>query len=290
MSVGRIFDLGSSRLDDDSDRSKLPALLLLEYLVRKEARGVLEIISESATISIWLHHGNSAYAISKPVDEASALGRILINMKRLNETGLREGLASAKANKKALGRALIGLGLIKKSDLTAALREQARLILERALHFKTGTYQWSGWREPPGHADLVVTKGLGLIARHLRGRYDALGSSELEVLFGRNLGRKVAPNREVDRLAGTLGLQPKELRFVKLQMDGSRPINDAVLGSPIGRLASLRLVGMMLSLGFLSFTDGPQRVVREKTVASREPSAFVRLKKTSKSGWTSSKA
>jgi hypothetical protein len=67
---------------------------------------------------------------------------------------------------------------------------------------------------------------------------------------------------------------------LQLQCDGSRSISDAVLGSPIGRLASLRLVGVLLSMGQLRFADGQhQSINRENTNMAREPSAFVRIKK-----------
>jgi hypothetical protein len=279
LTMGRILDLQFRRIDNETELAETTLLQLFEHLCRKEMRGVLDVESDDKKkLSIWLHEGSVAFVTLKPLDETHALGRILINMKRLNDAGLRQGLETGQKTKKSLGRTLVALGLIKKTDLSAGLREQTRAVLHAAFSFKGGRFEWGPWREPPGEADLVLTKGVNVLAHHLRHRYEALGSSELEVLFGKNMARRVTPIEDLDRVAGPLALQPKELRFLQLQVDGTRSISDAVLGSPIGRLASLRLVGVLLSLGQLRFTDGHAQV-RENTSMAREPSAFVRIKK-----------
>jgi hypothetical protein len=279
LTMGRVLDLQFRRIDNETELAETTMLQLFEFLSRKEMRGVLDVDSdEKKKLTVWLHEGSVAFVMLKPMDETHALGRILINMKRLNDAALRQGLETGQKTRKSLGRTLVSLGLIKKTDLSAGLREQTRSVLHAAFGFKAGRFEWGPWREPPGEADLVLTKGLNVLAHHLRHRYEALGSSELEVLFGKNMGRRVVPVDDLDRMAGPLALQQKELRFLQLQVDGTRSISDAVLGSPIGRLASLRLVGVLLSLGQLRFTDGHAQV-RENTSMAREPSAFVRIKK-----------
>ncbi len=280
LTMGRILDLQFRRIDNETELGETSVLQLFEFLARRALRGVLDVEAEDKRkLCVWLHEGSVAFVTLKPGDENHALGRILINNKRLNEAGLRQGLETAQKNKKSLGRTLVSLGLIRKSDLSAGLREQTRVVLSSAFGFKGGRFEWGPWREPPGAADLVLTKGITVLAHHVRHRYEALGSNELEVLFGKNMTRRVAPVDDLDRIAGPMQLQQKELRFLQLQLDGTRPISDAVLGSPIGRLASLRLVGVLLSMGQLKFTDGHQHVVRENTSMAREPSAFVRVKK-----------
>jgi hypothetical protein len=98
------------------------------------------------------------------------------------------------------------------------------------------------------------------------------------VIFGANMNRRVRHETDFESIATSLQLQPKELRFLELSLDGQRTIHDAVLGSPAGRLGSLRLVGMCLSMGLIRFTDG-DAIRREKTSVGREPSAFVRVNK-----------
>jgi hypothetical protein len=279
LTMGRILDFHAMRVEDESELAETTVLQLFDYLVRHDARGVIEVESGADRLSIWLHEGSVAFVVKKPLEEHLALGRLLINLKRLNEAGLRQALETAKQAKKPLGRTLVAMGLIKKADLSTAVREQMRVVLDAGFAWKSGRYEWQPWREPPGEADLILTKGIGILAHHFRGRYEALGSSEMEILFGQNMPRRAAPSDDLDRLAGVVQLQPKELRFIQHQLDGTRPMNDAVLGSPIGRLASLRLIGVLLSLGQLHFTDGKQKIMREATSVRREPSTFVRLKK-----------
>src|SRR5262249_55736961 len=48
----------------------------------------------------------------------------------------------------------------------------------------------------------------------------------------------------------------KDLRFIELSLTGDRTILDAVTGSPIGRLASLRVIAAGIACGMLAFKDG----------------------------------
>ena len=93
------------------------------------------------------------------------------------------------------------------------------------------------------------------MARHIRVRLDHINATELEGLFGAGLGRTVIHATDVDTIATSLQLLPRDLRFLELQVDGSRTVHDAVLGSALGRLASLRLVALGLSLGFVRYAD-----------------------------------
>lgn len=279
LSLGQLLDFQSKRLDEGSELGSTTLLQLFDFITRQEWRGVLDVQSGGAKRTIYFHQGSVAFVQATPFDEATSLGRVLVAAKRLNEASLREALERSRASGKSLGRVLVALGSIKKGDLAAALREQARLKLDEAFAWTRGHYEWGPWREPPGEADLVLTKGLGVTGRHLKARFDALGAPELEGLFGKNLGRPVGHDGDLDQVGSALALQQKELRFLELQLDGQRNLHDAVLGSPIGRLASLRLVALCLALGLVHFTDGGGRAVRERTRFGRVPSVSSRLKK-----------
>lgn len=278
LGISQVLGLEEKRASKPADLEHTTALQLLEYLVRQGEKGVLSIESKKETQTIWFHGGSVAYMRETPFDEQTSLGRVLISQKKLNDAALREGLEKAKASKKPLGRTLVLLGTIRKSELTSALREQTRLKLDKTFAFESGKFEFGPWREPPGDADLVVTKGLGLLARYLRSRYDEYNYAELEVIFGANMNRRVEHETDFESIATSLQLQPKELRFLELSLDGQRTIHDAVLGSPAGRLGSLRLVGMCLSMALIRFSDG-NAVRREQTQVGREPSAFVRVRR-----------
>ncbi|MEM7676583.1 MAG: hypothetical protein AAF449_11330, partial [Myxococcota bacterium] len=187
-------------------------------------------------------------------------------------------LDKSRQTNRSLGRSLVILGTLKKAEITGALREQVRLKMDSTFTWPSGRYEWTPWTEPPGQADLILTRGIGVMARHLRGRLEHLNVSEIEALFGRSIGRSIAHAADVDTVATSLQLSPRDLRFLELQVDGTKTVNDAVLGSPLGRLASLRLVALGLGLGFVKFTDRARPQRRESTASGGANPADKRLK------------
>ncbi|MCK6551193.1 hypothetical protein L6R52_35490, partial [Myxococcota bacterium] len=206
--------------------------------------------------TIYLHEGSVAFVETSPFEEDVSLGRMLVTTKKITEGALREALERARQVRRPLGRVLVSLGSVTKKVLSEALRDQARAKLEHVLGLKDGTFDWGPWREPPGDADLVLTKGLGILARYVRNRFETLGVGELEAMFGKNMSRVVVLRESADVIATNAGLQQKDLRFLEVTLAAERTISDAITGSPLGRLASLRLVGVALALGIVQFRDG----------------------------------
>lgn len=268
LSIGKLLDLQNHRVSDPSNLAETTLLQLFEYMVATNWTGVLKVQSDGQSRRVWMHEGDMAFIEAKPFDEETSLGRILVAQKKVNETSLREALERSKGSSRLVGKMLVLLGIIKRAELVAALREQMRAKMDTAFNWSHGEYETGDWVDPPGDADLVVTKGLSVLARHCRSRFDSLNYSQLETLFGASLGRAVV-HEDLDRWATPLQLQPKELRFLELSVDGRKTIHDAVMGSPIGRLGSLRLVSMCLALGALRFRDRSTRIrAAESTVAS----------------------
>lgn len=278
LNDAQVLGLAERGVGDLGAVERTTVLQLLEHVIAERWKGVLKLESGANQVVAWFHEGSVAFVSARPYDEASSVGRILVNQKKLSEAGLREALEKAKAGKKSVGRALVALGHVKKADLSAALREQMRMKLEEAMGYEHGQFEWTPWREPPGDADLVLARGVGILAHHIRSRFEALNLSDLEALFAKNLGRPVGHDGDVDQGTQGMHLQPRELRFLELQVDGRRSLEDAVRGSPVGRLASLRLVAMGLALGFLRFTDGV-RAPREATRFGVAPTQFDAVKK-----------
>ena len=258
-----LLRLQQTQIDDPAQLSSVSILHLFEYIVRQQWKGVLTVEKGDETHRIWMHEGSVAYIESKPYEEQKSLGRILIGLKKVTEVHLRDGLEKAKKSQRSLGRTLVLLGVVKRTDITAALREQVRLKMDACFGWSTGRYEWTPWTEPPGQADLVLTRGIGVMARHIRNRLDHLSLADVEDLFGRGLSRTVAHASDVDQIATSLQLAPRDLRFLELQVDGTKSAHDAVTGSPLGRLASLRLVALGLVLGFVRYTD--QAAPRQRT-------------------------
>jgi hypothetical protein len=229
---------------------------VFEFISRNVGRGVLSIKTNEARLTAYVHEGSVAYVESHPFDEATSLGRILVGLKKINEAGLREALERAKQQKKPLGRMLVALGTVNKKGLSEALREQVREKLEETFTWSEGSFEWSQWREPPGDADLVLTKGMGIFARYVRACFENVNHAEIEGMFSKHMSRIVMAREAADTLGSLMGLQQKDQRFVEMFLGGERTIAEAVTGSPIGRLASFRLIATGVGTGLFVFKDG----------------------------------
>ena len=256
-SIAELLRLQETRVEDPAQLSRVGTLHLCEYAFRQQWKGVLTIKSDGQLRRVWMHEGSVAYIESEPYEDPTSLGRILVTQKKLTEVNLRDGLEKSKLSGRSLGRSLVVLGMVKRTDITGALREQVRLKMDACFGWSAGHYEWTPWTEPPGQADLVLTRGIGVMARHIRGRLEALSVAEVEQLFGRGLSRTIDHRPDVDQLATSLQLAPRDLRFLELQVDGTKTVGDAATGSALTRLASLRLLALGLGLGFVRYTDGP---------------------------------
>ena len=274
-----LLRLQETRVEDPAQLGTVSVIHLFEYIVRQQWKGVLTINHGDLCRRIWMHEGSVAFIKSDPYEEATSLGRVLISLKKLTEVHLREGLEKSKQSHRSLGRTLVLLGVVKRTDITMALREQVRLKMDSSFGWSEGRYEWTPWTEPPGQADLVLTRGIGVMARHVRGRLDHLNISAIEALFGRSLSRRIAHAPDVDTVATSLQLTPRDLRFLELSVDGTKSVHDAVFGSPLGRLASLRLVALGLTLGFVHYTDdAPTPVARPSSHSGDESTVERRLR------------
>lgn len=256
LTSSELLDLQTRQPKSSADLVAAPVLLVFEHLHRNAARGVLTLRSGARSAAVYFHEGNVAYVESSPFEEESSLGRMLIGSKKLSESALRDALERAKQQRRPLGRVLVSLGAINKQALSDAIREQTRTKLEATFSWKEGTYEWAAWREPPGDADLVLTKSIGIVARYARARYDSMSVSDLEQMFGRNMGRALLLEKDADTIGASSGLKEKDLRFFEVSMAGERTIADAVVGSPLSRLSSLRLIALAVVVGMVRFRDG----------------------------------
>jgi hypothetical protein len=282
-SMSELMDYQSRRPKAMSDLAQTPMLAVFEYITRNSGRGVLTVKSGDSRLNAYFHEGSVAYVESQPFDEATSLGRILISSKKTTEAALREALERAKQQKKPLGRMLVALGTVSKKGLSEALRDQTREKIDQTFAWREGTYEWSQWREPPGDADLVLTKGIGIFARYVRSCFENVNHTEIEAMFSKHMSRSVVTKEAVDNLGSIMGLQQKDQRFVEMFLGGERTIAEAVTGSPIGRLASFRLIAAGISTGLFQYKDGrtnqKANAPLPRATSDKESTQITRLKR-----------
>ena len=246
----------TDRTEDLVTMDEMSTLRLFDHLVEARYRGVLRLKSTNGDQTIFFHDGNVAFLEALPFQEPTSLGKILTQNKRLSESALRDGLQKSKQSQHPLGQALINLGLAKSTDVVSALREQTRTRLEHAFEWRDGEYALAPWQNPPGDGELVVTRGIGILTHYLRQRFESLSQGSLESLLTPYFDIVLKPTSRLEEAALPSGLQPKELRFLQVSMDGRRTLNSAIRVSPLTKLASLRATAMGLALGLIQ-SDEP---------------------------------
>jgi hypothetical protein len=264
---------------EDLEDEPVSVFALLDLLARRRARGVLAIRGDTVERTIYLHEGSVVFVDGRPAVDEHLLGRILVGAKKLTEGALREALEKAQRARKPLGRVLVLGGVVPQPVIVQALREQTRLKVEAALGIAQGTWEWRAWSEPPTTADLVAVGGPGLVTRYVRHVLDHVTATDLETLFAPLQGRVVELGGELPVDSPLLGLQPKELRFVEGWIDGKRTISDALTGSPVGRLASLRLIAFGLAVGLMRIRGGLGGVRRAPGRGSTDGRGLAALRK-----------
>jgi hypothetical protein len=256
MSPLDLLELPAQRLESDADLEEAPALVLFEHITKRRLRGVLQLKQGNDHVSVYLHDGSVAFVDARPWNEEHALGKLFAAQKKLTEPQIRDVVERSRRERRPFGKTLLAMGLINANALVITLREQARLKIEPTFAWPKGTFELQPWSEPPTRADLVLTSGQSVLVKHIRHVFEQLTSSEIEELLAPNLSRVVGLTHEVDPTSALFAFQPKELRFLQAWVDAKRNLSDVVTGSPVGRLASLRLVAFGLSMNLLRFTDG----------------------------------
>jgi hypothetical protein len=277
-SVRRLLHFQKRRLSnlDASNNSEASALPLFELLIREGRRSVLTFASGDKRGEIFLHDGNVAFVDSHPAEDASSLGRILINQKKINETALRTALEQGKRHGESLGVTLVKAGSITPSILTAALREQYRIKLSEMLSWPSGKFSIEAWRDPPGRASLVLSKGLGLFWAYVHQRFDELSVVDLETLLGEDMARGIRRSRSFEGFAKDVSLGKRELRFLSHHLVEGTSLANVAVASPLGRLGSLRLIAVGLTAGLIEFVDGAEASTKEETTGLNRPQDVVR--------------
>ena len=251
-----MLELPSHRIQSETDLDDAHPLMVLDLVTRRRMRGIVNFKRDKESLAIYVHEGSVAFVDSRPWNEEHALGRIFINQKKLTDTQVREAVERAKKERRPLGKTLLSMGLVNANALVLALREQSRLKIEPVFSWSTGSFDFQPWQDPPVRADLVLTSGQGVQVKFVRNAFEHMTSPEIEELLSPSLSRVVQLTGESDPTSPLYAFQPKELRFLQAWIDGKRDLSNTVTGSPIGRLASLRLIGFGLSMNMLKFTDG----------------------------------
>jgi CheY-like chemotaxis protein/tetratricopeptide (TPR) repeat protein len=180
-------------------RGRLDAIPLAAVLVRamdQKATGTLRLTRGRVRKAIFMKVGRPIFVDSNLRNET--LGAYLIAQKKIDEAQLTTAMKEARANKKKLGEALVGLGIVDQATVMTGLRAQTGIKIVSALRWPDGAFAFApgddfSGRVPDCGVDVVP---LLLTAQARFVRVDEL-SARLEPKLDNHLLRLTAPGKRL---------------------------------------------------------------------------------------------
>ncbi len=217
-----------------------PSLLIDIY--HKKRSGILSIYSKTNFI-IYFINGNPVFAEGGDID--TAIGRILLKSGRIDEETYEKAVDIGTRNKQKFGQILFEMGISSPHELNSFLEFQIQEKILKGFYYISGEYVFKSGDE---FADRIVSYQVDLTKVIYEGvkRYIDVGSLEES-----NPTIAVDPMLRSD--INSLGLRPKELRFVQLLKDRTT-VREVLEGSKLEKHDTLKLLYFLMLFKLVSIT------------------------------------
>ncbi len=247
--------------DEGSLGSTFYPSLLVDIYTKKRS-GILSITSNTELI-IYFINGSPVFAEGGDVE--TAIGKILLDSGKINEETYEKALDIATKNKQKFGQILFEMGITSPHELNSFLEFQIQEKILRGFYYINGKYVFKSGDD---FADRIVSYQVNLSKVIYEGvkRY-----IDVESLDERNPVIEIDPKLKSD--INSLGLKPKELRFVQLLKERST-VKDVLETSRLDKPETLKLLYFLSLFKLLSISgispDAIGRASIEKLVREKE--------------------
>lgn len=268
LELRELLAFPAHRVHEASELGSLPLLSLLDFIFDHRWQGRLILRHDEQRYVLYCHRGSIAYTECTPAD-AHSLGRVLVNSRKISEAAFRDTLTVSQRDGRPLGQALVLAGHVSRKDLAATLRQQIHLRVRDCLAWSGGHFDWAEWQSPPGSTDLVLAKGQSVIGHYFRQHLERFSYSDIMSALKAEANVPLETTPMLESQISALRLTPKELRYLQTGVDGQRSLVEALTGSPLGRLATARLIAVGLASGVLQLAQSaPLRTQRKRDASA----------------------
>ncbi len=224
---------GSEKSPGSGDEGSLGAVFYPSLLVdihHKRKSGILSI-SANTNLIIYFIKGNPVFAEGGDID--TAIGRILLQSGRIDEETYEKAVDMASKNKQKFGQILFEMGISSPHELNSFLEFQIQEKILKGFYYISGRYVFKNGDE---FADRIVSYQVDLSKVIYEGvrRYidvESLEESNPTIVAGPGLKSDI----------NSLGLKPKELRFVQLLKERAT-MREVLEGTKLERAETLKLL------------------------------------------------
>ena len=235
-----------------------PSLLIDIYY--KKRSGILSI-SANTNFIIYFIKGNPVFAEGGDID--TAIGRILLKSGRIDEETYEKAVDIATKNKQKFGQILFEMGISSPHELNSFLELQIQEKILKGFYYINGKYVFKSGDE---FADRIVSYQVDLSKVIYEGvkRY-----VDVESLEESNPTIIVDPRLKND--INSLGLKPRELRFVQLLKERST-VREVLEAAKLERPDTLKLLYFLMLFKLVSISgisadeigrDSIKKLIRE---------------------------
>lgn len=215
--------------DEGSLESTFYPSLLVDINLKKKS-GVLSITS-STNLIIYFINGNPVFAEGGDIE--TAIGRILLNSGKIDEETYEKAVDIASKNKQKFGQILFEMGITSPHELNSFLEFQMQEKILKGFYYTKGKYAFKSGDE---FADRIVLYQVDVSKVIYEGVKRYIDVNDLEEA---NPVIIIDPKLRTD--INSLGLKPKELRFVQLLKDRAT-VREVLEGSRLERPEALKLL------------------------------------------------
>jgi len=236
---------------------------ILADIYEKKKTGILSIRSNS-NLDVYFTAGVPTFAEGGDVE--TAIGRILLDRGKIDRASYEKAIDISAGTEQKFGEVLFGMGITSPHELNSYLELQIEEKILRGFYYLQGRYEFREGVNSPGEAVSYQLNLPRLVYEGIK-RY-----VDVEDLVGRNPVVEVRPRLKAE--AGSLGLKPKELRFVQLLKPRAH-LREALESSRLEKDETLKLLYFLSLFRLLSIPglalDRVGRSSIEKRLGEMEP-------------------
>lgn len=231
-------------LEGTLDTFSLPDIFQLLAFTSKT--GCLNLSRDANEGRVWFREGQVHYAVAST--GRLALGKRLVGAGVVTAEQLKEALQEQQGQGTRLGRILVEKGHLEDPALETFLREQIQDAVFDLMRWSEGTFRFEGEVESDEPVGLTVTvENLIMEGSRRLDEWDAVRNK----IPGRRavVAMAPAPEGQVE-----LNLQPAEWRLLAL-VDGRRTVGDLIELSGQGEFSTCKLLYGLVGAGLLEVRD-----------------------------------
>jgi hypothetical protein len=238
---------------------------ILEYLRSSQKTGLLTFKQDRIKKSVYIEDGNVIFAASNLSSER--LGDLLINAGWITKDQYKQSVALLTARKRQ-GRILVEMGAITPKQLWQSVQGQIRTIVYSLFDWDTGSFSFYEG-DLPSHENITADVGITeLIVEGIR-RIRHFNAVKRKFPSG-----DITLSKVIQEQSDPIKMELFEKHVFDL-VDGRRSIRDICHESEIGDSETMKVLYMLLSIGYIRVKGRKMSQLPEKEITTEEAAAII---------------